>query len=148
MIPGMYLSMQAVPAAPPGDVRVAAPDLHDMAERLVATVAWSRSTWTQANIRATAERLLRQEEPGLSPDQHGDWADMLTDLALYSGPSVCVEAPAVTGPPEDPRRADGESVFAGHGARRYTSEAVLARSFMIVLPRFGGFPRPTSDYFK
>jgi conjugative relaxase-like TrwC/TraI family protein len=120
--------MQAVPSSRAEAVtpaQVPFPDLHAMAERLVASVAYRRSTWTRWNARAEAERMLRTDLPGMTPGQHTDFAEILTDLAIDGGLSVCVEAPLQTTEPPELRRSDGESVFTEHGAGRFTSEAVL-----------------------
>jgi hypothetical protein len=120
--------MQAIPpsrAEAVTQAEVPFPDLHDMAERLVASVALRRSTWTRWNVRAEAERMLRTELSGMAPEQHTDFAEILTDLAIDGGLSVCVEAPLLTTEPDELRRSDGESVFTEHGAGRFTSESVL-----------------------
>jgi conjugative relaxase-like TrwC/TraI family protein len=119
--------MAAVPGRPrpptapqqPADV----PNLDQIAERILATVATRRSTWTIWNVRAEAERLLRSEVRGLTPERHRDLADAVTALAISH--SICVEAPALLDEPPELRREDGESVFTEHGAGRYTSQRVL-----------------------
>ena len=108
-----------------GAVGVPVPDLNLLAERIIASVQARRSTWTRWNIRAESERHLRREMPGLAPEDHAEYAEILTELALNGGRSVCVDAPALTGEPDQLRRPDGESVFREHGAGRFTSHAVL-----------------------
>ena len=120
--------MQAIPSSRAEQVtpaQVHFPDLNQLSERIIASVSARRSTWTRWNIRAEAERVLRTEIPGLTPGQHAELAQILTDLAIDGGPSICVEAPCMLDEPDELRRSDGESVFTEHGAGRFTSEAVL-----------------------
>ena len=116
---------QAVPGEVHDQVRPVAPDLDDLAERIVATVSSRRSTWTRWNIHAEAERLLRTELPGIAPDQHRSLAEQLVALALSPKHSISTGAPALLNEPPGLRRANGESVFTQHGAGRFTSQAVL-----------------------
>ncbi len=117
--------MAAIPATPPAQPQSPAADLDHYAERAVATVATRRSTWTTWNIRAEAERLIRTDLPGTSPQQHRELADTITTLATSPKHSISVEAPALLDEPPELRREDGQSVFTEHGAGRYTSQAIL-----------------------
>jgi conjugative relaxase-like TrwC/TraI family protein len=121
--------LMAAVSKPPAEVAGPAPvvpiDFDDLAERLVASVAAHRSTWTVWNLRAESERLLRTEIPALDPEAHRDLADEITALAVSPKYSISVEAPTLLDEPDRLRRADGESVFTEHAAGRYTSQSVL-----------------------
>jgi conjugative relaxase-like TrwC/TraI family protein len=116
--------MNAIPARTPHPVPEP-PDLDHLAERAVATVATRRSVWTAWNIRAEAERLLRDQTAAVSPGQHRQVIDAITAAAISPKHSVSVDAPALLDEPPGLRRDDGEPVFDDHGAARYTSPAVL-----------------------
>jgi conjugative relaxase-like TrwC/TraI family protein len=109
----------------PAAVMPTAEALDELAERVVASVSASRSTWTVWNLRAEAERQIRATVPGVRPGQHRQLADTVTSLAASPGRSISVEAPSLLDEPAGLRRADGSSVFTQHGAARYTSQAVL-----------------------
>lgn len=118
--------MAAVPdGRPPHAAAAPAADLSGLPERTVAAVAARRSVWTVWNLRAEAERLLRAELAALPPERHRELAEQVTALAVSPAFSVSVETPAMLDEPAVLRRADGESMFAAHGAGRYTSQAVL-----------------------
>jgi conjugative relaxase-like TrwC/TraI family protein len=114
--------MAAVPsrAAPP---RLAVLQVKALAEQAVANVSSLRSTWTQWNLRAEAERLLRTRTQLTTLDEHQQAADAVTATAITL--SVCADAPALLDEPPVLRREDGESVFSEHAATRYTSRAIL-----------------------
>ncbi|WP_328654445.1 relaxase domain-containing protein [Micromonospora sp. NBC_00330] len=92
----------------------------------------SRSTWTVWNLRAEADRLLREPPTTVAPrglrftDQH-DRAEVLQQVVHQAMTALCV--PVTAEPdlvePAGLRRKDGTSVFVQHGAARYTSQTIL-----------------------
>ena len=117
-------------ASPTGD------DVDRLARQVLATVSEQRSTWTRWNLYAEAERLLR-------PLRLTDRAarDQLTDAVIgrAASPSLSIRIsePALLAEPESLRRtSDGQSVFVGHGAERYTTSGILnAEEFLVSASR-------------
>jgi conjugative relaxase-like TrwC/TraI family protein len=118
--------MSAVPGQRPAVPQVpAVPDPAELAARVVAGVARARSVWTVWNLRAEAERQIRAasgQYGGISTG-HRELAEEITARAVSL--STSVEPPPMLNEPEALRRTGGEPVFTDHGARRYTSQAVL-----------------------
>src|SRR5207302_6748823 len=123
--PGAVKQLMAAVPDRPGPAVPAAPDLQSLAERTVANVSEYRYTWTVWNLHAETERLLRAQCRFTSLEEHRQAAEAVVALAVSPALSICVEAPALLDEPPELRRGDGESVFTGHGAARYTSQAVL-----------------------
>ena len=120
--------MAAMPATTKGQARAAAPlDLDAAARQVVAVTAQARATWTQWNIRAEAERLLRYTGAAAGPADHDRLAGQITERALSPGFSITITPPAQVTEPASLRRPGqpGESVFTDHGAARYTSAGIL-----------------------
>jgi conjugative relaxase-like TrwC/TraI family protein len=120
--------MKTVPSGPAAEVAAELPvavNQEALAERVVATVAARRSTWTAWHVRAEVERLLRAEVTFRAPERHREIADAVTALAV--SPAFCISCEPLSPLDEPPelRRSDGESVFTRHGAGLYTSQAVL-----------------------
>ncbi|WP_306211065.1 MobF family relaxase [Actinoplanes sp. RD1] len=97
-------------------------------------VGWaeqSRSTWTRWNLRAEADRMLREPPPSVLP--HGlprigaEARTLLLDRVVDAAVALSVQvtmAPPLDEPPAL-RRPDGTSVFVQHEATRYTSQQIL-----------------------
>jgi conjugative relaxase-like TrwC/TraI family protein len=103
-----------------------------LAGETVAGVESTRSTWTVWNLRAEAERLLRDPDTHTrhrlttaTAGQLADLAEAVTARAVGPGFSLRIDPPALIEEPDSLRRADGSSVFVRHGADRYTSRRVL-----------------------
>jgi conjugative relaxase-like TrwC/TraI family protein len=128
--------MAAIPAvtiAGPAPVQPAL-DVDAVARRVVAVTGQARSTWTQWNVRAEAERLVRYSGAAGTPQVHDRLAAAITVRALSPGYSIAIDAPAQVSEPASLRRPgkDRQSVFTEHGASRYTSADVLAAEQRLV----------------
>jgi len=97
--------------------------VEDAARRVVAQVQEHRATWTVWHLRAEAERHLRSVPVPPGQDR-AQLVDAVVAAALDASVHLSVP-PAEAARPQALTRADGESVFAVHGADRYTSTAVL-----------------------
>jgi len=122
-------AVDQVMATVPGTRQLAEPtaEEHDfavLADCVISAVAEERSTWTTWNVRAQAERLVRELAPA-SPEQHDAWTTAIVTGALAPQRSVQVTAPALITEPAELQRSDGTSVFEQHAGLRYTSQAVL-----------------------
>jgi conjugative relaxase-like TrwC/TraI family protein len=121
--------MAAIPATTQRQIPAAtAPmDVDDAARQVVAVTARSRATWTQWNIRAEAERLIRYGGAAATPADHDRLAGQITRRALSPGFSITITPPGHVIEPASLRRpgSPGETVFTDHGAARYTSAAIL-----------------------
>ncbi|MFK3983068.1 MobF family relaxase [Micromonospora sp. NPDC050397] len=103
-----------------------------LASLTVGRTEGSRSTWTVWNLRAEADRLLREPPHTQFPDgirfaSTDDRAMLLNRVVGEAIGSLCVP---VTAQPDlvEPaalRRPDGTSVFVQHTAMRYTSQEIL-----------------------
>ena len=93
------------------------------ADRIVAVLEQSRSTWQMWHVRAEAQRQVR------TIDLPAEQSTRLVDLLVYE--VLDHRSIALTAPPdgiEEPdelRRADGSSVYTVAGADRYTSQRIL-----------------------
>jgi conjugative relaxase-like TrwC/TraI family protein len=103
-----------------------------LTREVLTAVEERRSTWSLWNLRAEAERALR--DPQILTRHHltaagatrlADLAEAATDRAAGPGFSIRIDPPALVNEPAALRRADGTSVFTRHGADRYTSARVL-----------------------
>ncbi|GAA0812098.1 MobF family relaxase [Spirilliplanes yamanashiensis] len=120
--------MAAVPPPDAAPRAFAAPsdaDVTTLAGRVLAAVAEHRATWTEWNVRAEAERLVRAVTPATTAAAAAALVGRVVAAALAPGASISVEAPSLVDEPAALRRADGTSVFVQHRATRYTSQAVL-----------------------
>ncbi|MFF5230266.1 MobF family relaxase [Dactylosporangium sp. NPDC000521] len=104
-----------------------------LGELTVGHAEGSRSTWTVWNLRAEADRLLRQPPAGLFPhglrfDSPGERTRVLEQVVAAAVQADCepVTVAPLVKEPALLRRADGVSVFAEHAATRYTSRGILA----------------------
>src|SRR5215218_3990187 len=93
------------------------------ADRIVAVMEQSRSTWQLWHVRAEAQRQVRTID--LPVDQSNRLVDLLVFEVLQHR-SVALKAPPDgIEEPDALRRADGSSVYAIAGADRYTSHRIL-----------------------
>jgi conjugative relaxase-like TrwC/TraI family protein len=95
----------------------------ETADRIVAVLEESRSTWQLWHVRAEAQRQARTID--LPVDQSNRLVDLLVSEVLDHR-SVALEAPPDgIEEPDALRRADGSSVYTIAGADRYTSQRIL-----------------------
>jgi conjugative relaxase-like TrwC/TraI family protein len=92
------------------------------ADRIVAALEGSRSTWQMWHVRAEAERQVRTIE--LPAGQPNALVDLLVSEVLDQR-SIALAAPDGIEEPAELRRADGSSVYTLAGANRYTSQRIL-----------------------
>lgn len=99
--------------------------LQNLAARVVRRVAEERSTWTEWNVYAEAERQLRPLRFA-SPERREQVTRQVVERVTGPGlsiriaePELIVEAPALV------RDSDGQSVFVPHGSERFTTSEVL-----------------------
>jgi conjugative relaxase-like TrwC/TraI family protein len=98
-------------------------DLPALADEVTAKVAEYRAVWNRWNVEAAAHRTLA--EHGVTLTDHTARTKLVEQItAAALGESICLEAPAIVPEPAALRRRDGVSVFAPHGAARYTSEQI------------------------
>jgi conjugative relaxase-like TrwC/TraI family protein len=114
-------------------------DIDTLARLAVARVEESRSTWTVWNLRAEADRLLREPPPTALP--HGiafaTTVDRERVLSQVFDTAVAAHCIPVTvnldlHEPAALRRRDGTSVFVSHTAARYTSQNILDAEHRLV----------------
>lgn len=120
--------MAAVPVrtepTEPTEPAAAEHDFDVLADQVIAAVGEERAVWTMWNVRAQAERLVRDLAPA-DRQQHDAWTAAVVAAALAPQRSVQVTAPALINEPTELQRSDGSSVFEQHAGLRYTSQAVL-----------------------
>ena len=93
------------------------------ADRILAVMEASRSTWQMWHVRAEAQRQVRTID--MAADRAPALVDLLVDEVLDRR-SVPLAAPADNvAEPEVLRRLDGSSVYSVAGADRYTSQRIL-----------------------
>jgi conjugative relaxase-like TrwC/TraI family protein len=116
---------------PPQAVELSDEQITALATLTIGRVEQARSTWTVWNLRAEAERLLRDPPTTVCPQGAGV-ADHNQRVALVGrvvGEAVAGCVPVTVQPdlnePAGLRRPDGASVFVEHAAARYTSQALL-----------------------
>ncbi|MFC1407132.1 MULTISPECIES: MobF family relaxase [Streptacidiphilus] len=112
------------PAQPTEPAAAVEHDFADLADQVIAAVGEERAVWTMWNVRAQAERLVRDLAPA-DRQQHDAWTTAVVAAALAPQRSVQVTAPALITEPTELQRSDGTSVFEQHAGLRYTSQAVL-----------------------
>ncbi|WP_169454487.1 MobF family relaxase [Catelliglobosispora koreensis] len=107
-------------------------DISGLAEQAVGWAEQSRSTWTVWNLRAEADRMLRNPSPELWPSGFvfataDERTRVLEAVVAEAIQTACV--PVTVEPqlhePAMLRRADGVSVFHAHRSARYTSKEIL-----------------------
>jgi len=118
-------AMVADALAPATDVfRVAdARWVAETADRIVAVLEQSRSTWQMWHVRAEAQRQVRTID--LPIDQSNRLVDLLVSEVLEHRCVALKAPPDEIQEPDELRRADGSSVYTVAGADRYTSQRIL-----------------------
>jgi conjugative relaxase-like TrwC/TraI family protein len=107
------------------------------ADRVLAAIEETRSTWQMWHVRAEAQRHIRAVDV---PAEHANTlVDLLVDEALDRR-SIAITAPDGIEEPEGLRRVDGSSVYTVAGADLYTSQRVLdaERRLVAAAGRLGG----------
>ncbi|WP_324654080.1 MobF family relaxase [Georgenia sp. H159] len=95
-------------------------DVDQLAAQVVREVETKRATWGPWHLMAEAMRQVRRHPAG------GDVAGLAERVAHRAQAlSIRLDPPELNPVPAPLRRADGESVYTVHGARSYTSRAVL-----------------------
>jgi conjugative relaxase-like TrwC/TraI family protein len=100
-------------------------DVPALAASITATMAEKRSTWTEWNLRAEAERTLRTHVAFPDITSQINAVDQVVAEAISPRHSLRVDAPSLTQEPTELMRADGNSIFDEHRGARYTSPAIL-----------------------
>jgi AAA domain/TrwC relaxase len=124
------------------------PDAHwiaQTADRVLAAMEETRSTWQMWHVRAEAQRQVRALDVG------AEQADALVDLLVHevlerrsialAAPPDGIEEPGVL------RRSDGSSVYTIAGADHYTSQRILDAEQRLLTTagrRDGGSVHPTA----
>jgi len=98
-------------------------DQDRIATEVLDTVSRRRATWTEANLRTVAEDAVSRCTFPTAAEQRAA-VEAVVDQARDRGSLLLSVDPDQ--PPSALSRRDGESVYTVHGAKRYTSEAVLA----------------------
>jgi conjugative relaxase-like TrwC/TraI family protein len=93
------------------------------ADRVVAVLEGSRSTWQGWHVRAEAERQVRTIEP--PAEQPNALVDLLVAEVLDQRSIGGAAPPDGIEEPDELRRTDGTSVYTVSGADRYTSQRIL-----------------------
>ncbi|MCM3662496.1 relaxase domain-containing protein [Georgenia satyanarayanai] len=95
-------------------------DVDQLAAQVVREVETKRATWGPWHLMAEAMRQVRRHPAA------GDVAGLAERVAHRAQAlSIRLDPPELNPAPAPLRRADGESVYTVHGARSYTSRAVL-----------------------
>jgi conjugative relaxase-like TrwC/TraI family protein len=93
------------------------------ADRIVAVMEESRSTWQMWHVRAEAQRQVRTID--LPVDQSNRLVDLLVSEVLDHRSVALKGPPDAIEEPDALRRVGGSSVYAIAGANRYTSQRIL-----------------------
>jgi hypothetical protein len=93
------------------------------ADRVVAVLEGSRSTWQGWHVRAEAERQVRTIEP--PAEQPNALVDLLVSEVLDQRSIGLAAPPDGIEEPDELRRTNGTSVYTVSGADRYTSQRIL-----------------------
>lgn len=123
--PDAIRTVMAAVDNPPSQPAQCEADVTNLANKVLAAVAEQRATWTEWNVHAEAERLVRAGQHTADRFAHRNLVAQVVAAALAPGMSIGVEAPSPVNEPDVLRRADGVSVFVQHRANRYTSQQVL-----------------------
>lgn len=134
----------ALSAPPTARTQITSEWIAEQAQKIVGTVARSRSSWQRTHIYAEAQRLVRCQ--GLAGDH--DLADALTDAALQ--PPLSVAHARIYDTEHQPAalcRRDGTSVYRNHGTELFTSTDILAaeRRILAAAGRHDGRQAPARD---
>jgi len=139
-----YVHRALHPASTPTGPDVTPGWVAEVAAATVARLSETSATWTEANVRAEAERRVR-----LAGVRTGDLdavVQAVVTCALSPPVSRCLSATIEDGEPAAMRRVDGTSVFEVAGSARYTSDVVLTAERVVLdaAGRFGGHVTRTS----
>jgi conjugative relaxase-like TrwC/TraI family protein len=93
------------------------------ADRVLAAMEATRSTWQMWHVRAEAQRHLRTVD--VPAEQANTLVDLLVDEVLQHRSVALAAAPDSIAEPEALRRVDGSSVYTIGGADLYTSQRIL-----------------------
>jgi conjugative relaxase-like TrwC/TraI family protein len=99
------------------------------ADRVLAAMEETRSTWQMWHVRAEAQRQIRTIDV---PTEH---ATTLVDLLIHEvldRRCIAIRGPDGIEEPEGLRRVDGSSVYAVAGADLYTSQRIIAAEHRLV----------------
>jgi hypothetical protein len=123
---GAVASMVTTALTPPAETPRMA-DAHwvaQTADRVLAAMEQTRSTWQMWHVRAEAQRHLRTAEV---PAEHANTlVDLLVNEVLQHRSVALTAPPDVIEEPGALRRIDGSSVYTVAGADLYTSQRILA----------------------
>jgi len=100
-------------------------DAPALAASITAAMAEKRSTWTEWNLRAEAERTLRTQVAFPDIATQISAVDRVVAEAISPRHAISVDAPSLTREPAELLREDGSSIFDEHRVARYTSPAIL-----------------------
>jgi hypothetical protein len=93
------------------------------ADRVLAAMEETRSTWQMWHVRAEAQRHVRTVD---MPAEHANsLVDLLVDEVLQHRPVALAPPPDGIEEPDTLRRVDGSSVYTVAGADLYTSQRIL-----------------------
>jgi conjugative relaxase-like TrwC/TraI family protein len=93
------------------------------ADRVLAAMEETRSTWQMWHVRAEAQRHVRAVDVGA--EEAGTLVDLLVDEVLQHRSVALAAAPDSIEGPDALRRVDGASVYTIAGADLYTSQRIL-----------------------
>jgi conjugative relaxase-like TrwC/TraI family protein len=94
------------------------------ADRVLAAMEQTRSTWQMWHVRAEAQRHIRTVD--MRAEQANTLVDLLVDEVLQHRSVALAAAPDGIEEPDALRRVDGSSVYTIAGADLYTSQRILA----------------------
>jgi hypothetical protein len=118
-------SMVATVLTPAAETRRMA-DAHwvaQTADRVLAAMEETRSTWQMWHIRAGAQRQVRALD--MPAEQANTLVELLVNEVLQHRSVALAAPPDGIDEPEGLRRVDGSSVYSIAGADRYTSQRIL-----------------------
>jgi conjugative relaxase-like TrwC/TraI family protein len=146
-------SPSETPAAADLSTALSTGQIDALAALTILRAEMSRSTWTVWNLRAEADRLLREAPKTVLPEGLAFTDTTVRDELLAKVVAAAVERSVrVTHEPDlqEPavlRRADGVSVFVQHQAARYTSTDILNAEQRLLAaaktPVTAGLPAPS-----
>ena len=93
------------------------------ADRMLAAMEQTRSTWQMWHVRAEAQRQVRTVD--MPAEQANTLVDLLVDEVLEHRSVALAAAPDGIEEPDVLRRVDGSSVYTVAGADLYTSQRIL-----------------------
>lgn len=98
----------------------------DLAETVLARLGEKRSTWNAFHVSAEASRVVRGSQWAQQAPPGTDVATFIEEVSQRALATSLALTPEELNPAEGAMtRSDGSSIYTQHGARRYTSAAVL-----------------------